>query len=182
MYSPCLKEPKFHQSYKTLFCVFIVKTHSLKKNLFGNEKGTEEMGKKSPRDRETFKASSPEMRRSSVTSINGSFHPKNVSTSEQASTTMSGGGTSLQAKTQNYSESLMDVSLGQMRLKDNFPGAWNLFAQSNSLCLNSQMSSTQPHIRTFLSTVSFNLLLITFIKLVSTSVAVRLGRMEGPGL
>lgn len=90
------------------------------------------MGKKSPRDIEMFKESSPEIRRSYVTSKNHYFHPKNVSTGEQASTTMSRGGTGLQDKTQNYRKLLMDVSQGQMRLKDNFPGDWNLFTQSNS--------------------------------------------------
>lgn len=90
------------------------------------------MGKKSPRDIEMFKKSSPEIRRSYVTSKNDYFHPKNVSTGGQAGTTMSGGGASLQDKTQSHSKSLMDISQGQMRLKDNFPGDWNLFTQSNS--------------------------------------------------
>lgn len=79
------------------------------------------MGKKSPRDIEIFKESSPEIRRSYVTSKNHYFHPKNVSTGEQASTTMSGGGTGLQDETQNLQQALDGRFSGTNEVERQFP-------------------------------------------------------------
>lgn len=88
------------------------------------------MGKKNPRAIEKFQKSFPDIRRSYVTCTDDCFHQENVSPGEQTSTTMSGEGTGLQDKAQNY-KSLIDISQGQNRLKDYFPGDWNLFTQSN---------------------------------------------------
>lgn len=69
------------------------------------------MGKKNPRDIEKFQKSFPYIRILYVICTDDYFHRENVSLGEQTSITMSGEGSGLQDKAQNY-KSLIDISQG----------------------------------------------------------------------